>query len=87
MKKLYNKVPLQSVLYFIPGNTRIIIEDYLRVSVIWDNAKPETTWEGLAANAHNLPYKYTYAAVWGMKISPENPNTLVFRISTEFEDY
>lgn len=87
MKKLYNKVPLQSVLYFIPGTTRIVIEDYLRASVIWDNAKPVYTWEGLAANSHNLPNKYTYAAVCGMEISPENPNTLVFRVSTEFEEY
>ena len=32
MKRIYNDIPLQSILYLVPGTTKIVIEDYTNTS-------------------------------------------------------
>lgn len=88
MKRIYNDIPLQSILYIVPGTTKIVIEDYTK-SALFDphGGTPVYKWEGKAYDAHKIPDKYLRAKAQGVELSPDDPGTIVFKVSTEFEQY
>ena len=90
MKRIYNDIPLQSILYLVPGTTKIVIEDYTK-SALFDphGGTPVYKWEGKACDAYAkvASYKYLYAKAQGVELSPDDPGTIVFKVSTEFEQY
>lgn len=90
MKRIYNDIPLQSILYLVPGTTKIIVEDYTKKDLFspWEmNCTPVYTWEGKACDAHKIPDKYLRAKAQGVEICPATLDTLIFKVSTEFEQY
>ena len=88
MKRIYENIPLQSILYVVPGTAKIVIEDYTRQGILWENSnKPVYTWEGKVCETTKLPYKYSRAKVYHVSTHPEDPGTLLFKVSTEFEQY
>ena len=55
MKRIYNDIPLQSILFLVPGTTKIIVEDYTKKDLFspWEmDYAPVYTWEGKAYDAH-----------------------------------
>lgn len=87
MKRIYNDIPLQSILFLVPGTTKIIVEDYTKFSPWEMDYAPVYTWEGKAYDAHKIPDKYLRAKAQGVELSPDDPGTIVFKVSTEFEQY
>lgn len=90
MKRIYNDIPLQSILYLVHGTTKIIVEDYTRSALFspWErNIGPVDRWEGKAYDQHKIPYKFLRAKAQGIELSPIDPETIIFKVSTEFEQY
>ena len=87
MKRIYNDIPLQSVLYFIPGDTILTIYDMKLNDVYYnrENGEHVGTWEGLAKDSVNIPTRYQYAKVYHMEAHWKNH--IVFYVSTQFEQY
>lgn len=87
MKRIYNDVPLQSVLSFVPGDTMLCIYDMKGSDIYYnrENGKPVGTWEGLAKDFTSIPVRYRSAKVYHMEAHFKNH--IIFYISTQFEQY
>ena len=87
MKRIYNDVPLQSVLFFVPGDTMLCIYDMKGSDIYFnrENGKPVGTWEGLAKDATSIPIRYRNAKVCHMEAHWQKH--LVFYISTALEEH
>ena len=85
MKRIYENIPLQSILYVVPGNTFITVKDMKASDVHFNrNANPIDTWQGLAKESYFIPDKYKYSKVYCMETEESR---LTFYISTQFEKY
>lgn len=85
MKRTYNNIPLQSVLYVIPGYVKLIIEDYTEAGLLRTDLLPVGTWEGLAKDSNSIPWKYSAARI--RDIDPIAESTLRIKVSTQYEEY
>ena len=87
MKHIYNDIPLQSILYVIPGFVELQVEDWKEQELFWmpEGAKPVKVWEGLAKDYHNMPTRFRYSKIRHMETT--KTGKVVFRISTQFERY
>ena len=87
MKRIYNDIPLQSILYFIPGDTLLTVYDLKGSDIIYNREHGESvgTWEGYAKDSSHLPERYKAAKVYHM--AAHWKNHIVFYISTQFEQY
>lgn len=87
MKRIYNDIPLASVLYVIPGDVRITVHDMTYSDIRWnrESAKPIKTWDTLAKDSYKLPTKFDRAKVYHIE-TPE-ANHIVFYICTQSEIY
>lgn len=86
MKRIYNDIPLRSVLFTIPGYTHIRIYDFKSSDVRYnDSAVPVWSWEGLVKDSYGLdglPLRVEVAKVYRIDIEGKE---IIFRISTESE--
>lgn len=86
MKRIYNDIPLASILYLIPGYIRITVKDMTYSDLRWNrDAEPVKTWDGMAKDSYNLPSRFDYAKVYHIETPEENH--IVFYISTQSEQY
>ena len=87
MKRIYNDIPLQSILYVIPGFVELRVEDWEEQKLRWmpEGAQPVKVWEGLAKDSYNMPTRFQYSKVRHMETT--TTGKIVFRISTQFEQY
>lgn len=87
MKRIYNDIPLQSVLYFIPGGTLLTVYDMKSSDILYnrENGKPVGTWEGDAKDSVSIPPRYQYAKVYHMEAHWRDH--IVFYISTQLEQH
>ena len=86
MKRTYNDVALETILFVMSGKYRIIVEDYDHEALRWRADKPPVgTWEGAANDFSKMPWKYQRAKVY--EVIPVNETTIKFKISTQFEQY
>ena len=86
MKRIYNDIPLASILYVIPGNIRITVQDMKGSDIRYnrENAEPLKTVDCMARDSYTkMPTKFDYAKVYHIEAPEENH--LVFYISTEME--
>ena len=89
MKRIYNNIPLQSVLYLINGTKNIRIID--RKDRMYEETG-KVIYEGSYNNMKKVDFynqgltehKVEYATVHGIEAEGD---TLVFIISTRFEEY
>lgn len=88
MMKLYDKIPVRSVILVLPGNANLIIRDYASKTDAKRDAFPVKTWKGSVADSGN-PFKglsstEDRAEVIDFRFDV-NRNAYVFRISTAEE--
>lgn len=90
MKRIYERIPLKSVLYLIPGNSEIVVRDYATHADAEHERFPVKTWKGIVADAFSpfggLSYRETAAELFSMKFDPYR-NVYVFSISTATDQY
>ena len=90
MKRIYERIPLKSVLYLIPGNPEIIVRDYATQSDAERDAFPVKTWKDKISEAGSpfggLSYQEDAAELIRMKFDPYR-NVYVFNISTATDQY
>ena len=90
MKRIYERIPLKSVLYLIPGNSEIIVRDYATHADAERDRFPVKTWKGKMSEAFSpfggLSYKEDAAELLSMKFDPYR-NVYVFSISTATDQY
>lgn len=87
MKRIYNDIPLASILYLVPGNIRLTINDMKYSDIRWnrENAEPVNTWDGMAKESYKMSSRFEYSKVYHIEVPEENH--LVFYISTQAEQY
>ena len=91
MKRIYNDIPLLSILFGIGGGQRIRIRDWENVNAMhfkdtWGKGKYKVAFEGKASDCGGYKHcKYTHAKYYGMEVAEDG--TLVFDICTAFERY
>jgi len=90
MKRIYNDIPVDSVLFTVPGNTMVTVKDfsyqeYQRHSFTLQQPNPVYIWQGYGKESHRLPYRYRYAKVY--HIEGDGTGGIVIWTVTEFEKY
>lgn len=87
MKRIYNKIPLISVLFNVPGNIHIEVLDLKEADLQWnrENATPVGQWSGWAKEDYKMPTRFQNAALRHVEVPGENQ--IRFYISTQFEQY
>ena len=87
MKRIYNDIPLASILYVIPGYIRVTVHDmhYSDIRLNRENATPVNTWDCMAKDSYKMPTKFDRAKVYHIETPEENH--IVFYIATESEIY
>ena len=88
MKKIYDKIPLRSVLWTLEGNPEIVVRDYeSREDAIRDRP-PVKTWHGKASESASpfggLSYAQDHAPIISMHVNKYS-GAFVFKISTKGE--
>lgn len=85
MKRIYNDIPLASILYVIPGYIRITVHDMKGCDIHYnrENAQPVKTWDCMAKDSYKMPTKFERSKVYHIE-TPEQ-NHIVFYISTQME--
>ena len=90
MKRIYERIPLKSVLYLIPGNPEIVVRDYATKEDAERDRFPVKTWKGKISESGSpfggLSYQEDAAELIGMKFDPYR-NAYVFSISTATDQY
>jgi hypothetical protein len=83
MKKIYNDIPLRSVLYQVSGLQKIKIMDVTDAGW-WENGKnKKCLYEGLYKDMPNSYYRAESSKVHGIEV---DDNTLVFIVCTAESD-
>lgn len=91
MKRIYNDIPLASILYGIRGDQRILIRDWESVNAMHFRTthgkdKYKVAFEGEEKDFHFWQYsKLKASKYYGMEVMEDG--TLVFDISTAYEQY
>ena len=87
MKRIYNDIPLASILYVIPGYIRVTVHDMKGSDIRYnrENATPVNTWDCMAKDSYKMPSKFDHAKVYHIEAPEENH--IVFYISTQMEQY
>lgn len=85
MKRIYNDIPLASILYVIPGYIRITVHDMKGSDIRYnrEHGTPVNTWDCMAKDSYKIPTKYERAKVYHIETPEENH--IVFYISTQTE--
>ena len=87
MKRIYNDIPLRSVLYLIGGNQRIKVRNYhTQNDLLWNTDKYTCEFDGLAKDF----YGYRYSVIEKAKvhrIDVLDDGSILFSISTAFEQF
>lgn len=86
MKRVYNDVPVISVLFTVPGTVTVTIEDYSHGAAGYPGARPLEIRKLKACESYSLPDKYGKAKIRELCPGPE-PNSLTIKISTQYEQY
>ena len=90
-KRIYNDIPLESILYGLKGNQRIIVRDWETVDKMhyrdtWGKDGYKVAIDGDACVLCGYKYfKINHAKYHGMEVTEDG--TLVFDISTAYEQY
>ena len=89
MKRTYNNVALETILFTIPGNVKIIVEDWEEGKIHWTDVpenNPVSVWEGLVKDfkMSGGNWKQSRSKVYHTEIRGD---AILFRISTQFEEY
>lgn len=79
MKRLYERIPLRSVLYCVRGDQDVRIID--GGEIIFEGKELDIM---KAQFARKLPYRIDYAEIHGVKV---DGNVLVFEINTKYEEF
>ena len=91
MKRIYNDIPLESILFTVPGNTKVTVKDfsyqeYRRTPFI---EGPITNyryiWQGIGSESHRLPFRYSNAKVYHTDVNEDG--SLEFWTCTDVEKY
>lgn len=92
MKRIYNDIPLQSVLFGLGGNQRVIIRDWDNGQALlwkecdWAKDQHKVAFDGNAGDLCGYQFfKINHAKYHGMEVTEDG--TLVFDICTAFEQY
>ena len=87
MKRIYNDIPLASVMFVIPGYIRITIKDMTWGDLRWnrEDAMPVNTWDCMAKESYKMPTKFDHAKIRHIEVPEENH--IVFYICTDVEEY
>ena len=90
MKRTYNNVALETILFVMPGYIKIIVEDGGWGKIHWTDVpgnEPVSVWEGLAKDALHgktgMKPHWGRSKVYHMELRGD---ALLFRISTQFEE-
>lgn len=88
MKKIYDKIPLRSVLWTLEGNPDIVVRDYeTREDAIRDRP-PAKVWHGKASETaspfNGLSYNEDHAPIISMHVDAFT-RAIIFKISTKGE--
>ena len=88
MKRIYERIPLRSVLWTLEGNPEIVVRDYeTRDDAIRDRP-PVKVWRGKASETaspfNGLSYDENHAPVIGMHVDAFT-RAIIFKISTKGE--
>ena len=90
MKRIYERIPLKSVLYLIPGNPQIVVRDYATKEDAERDRFPVKTWQGKISESGSpfggLSYREDAAEIINFKFDPYR-NVYVFGISTATDQY
>lgn len=90
MKKIYERIPLKSVLYLIPDNPEIVVRDYATHADAERESFPVKTWKGRLSESGSpfggLSYQEDAAELIQMKFDAYR-NVYVFSISTATDQY
>ena len=87
MKRIYNDIPLASILFVIPGYIKVTVNDMTYADIRWhrETATPVKKWECMAKDSYKMPDKFDRAEVYHIEVPEENH--IVFYISTQAETY
>ena len=91
MKRIYNDIPIQSILYGIRGNQRILVRDWESIDAMlfrdtWGKGQYDVAYEGEAMDFYGWNYSKVKASkCHGMEVA--DSGVLVFDICTAYEQY
>lgn len=77
--KLYDKIPVRSVIWTLPGNPNLIVRDYATKSDAKRDAFPVKTWKG-TLNDSSSPFK-------GLSFDEERSEVIDFRFDVNRNAY
>ena len=85
MKRIYNDIPLASILFVIPGYIRVTVHDMTYSDIRWhrEEANPVKTWDHMAKDSYKMPSVFDHAKVYHIEVPEENH--IVFYICTQAE--
>lgn len=88
MKKIYDKIPLRSVLWTLEGNPEIVVRDYESRDDAIRDRPPAKVWHGKASETaspfNGLSYNEDHAPIISMHVNKYS-GAFVFKISTKGE--
>ena len=85
MKRIYERIPVQSILYVMDGNQKIKIFEYENEHDLSTDSNGRCIYNGLVKDTYGVSYARTMASqARGISVKDD---VIIFKIFTKFEQY